>query len=373
MAGLSVQRLAGLVRKEVLQILRDPSSVMIALVMPVVLLLLNGFGLSLDARDVPFGVVIESPSPDTAGLYAAFANSGYLRATAYRSAGEAETALTSREIRGFAVLRGDFSRQAVALQEPARIQLIVDGVDANTARLVEGYAGGAIRVWLGGLEGRRAAAAPLILELRNWFNPQLRSTDFIVPGLIALIMTLIGALLTALVVSREWERGTMEALLVTPVRTIELQLGKLIAYFGLGLAGLAVSLALAIFLFQVPFRGSFGALLLVSAVFLLSALGMGLLISTWARNQFVAAQIAFIVTYMPAVILSGLLFDIASMPGWVQAVTRVVAARYYVDALQTLFLAGDVWPVLLPDLAAMGGFAAFFFAVTLINTRRRLD
>jgi drug efflux transport system permease protein len=377
MAALSRQRLAGLLRKEFLQIWRDPSSVLIALVMPVVLLLLNGYGLSLDARDVPFGVVMESPTPDTAGLFAAFDNSSYLRAEGFRYADAAEAALIHRRIRGYAVLRGDFSRQLAGQQEPPSILIAVDGVDANTARLVEGYAEGAIGIWLAGLPAASEGAAKLLptirLEPRTWFNQELRSTDFIVPGLIALIMTLIGALLTALVVSREWERGTMESMLVTPASTAELLLGKLIAYFALGMGGLLVSLLLAVFLFQVPFRGSLLALVALSSAFLVAALGMGLLISTWARNQFVAAQIAFIVTYMPALILSGLLFDINSMPHWVQAITNVVPARYYVDSLQSVFLAGDVWPVLLPDLGAMAGFAALFFAVTLARTSRRLD
>jgi len=377
MAALSLQRLTGLLRKEFLQIWRDPSSVLIALVMPIVLLLLNGYGLSLDARDVPFGVVMESPTPDTAGLFAAFDNSSYLRAEGFTHAEAAEAALIHRRIRGYAVLRGDFSRQLAGQREPPAILIAVDGVDANTARLVEGYAEGAISIWLAGLPAASQVPAKLLptiqLESRTWFNQELRSTDFIVPGLIALIMTLIGALLTALVVSREWERGTMESMLVTPASTAELLLGKLIAYFTLGMGGLLVSLLLAVFLFQVPFRGSLLALVALSAVFLAAALGMGLLISTWARNQFVAAQIAFIVTYMPALILSGLLFDINSMPDWVQAITRFVPARYYVDSLQSVFLAGDVWPVLLPDLGAMAGFAALFFAVTLARTSRRLD
>ncbi len=367
---LSLQRLASLLRKEILQILRDPSSILIALVMPVVLLVLNGYGLSLDARDVKFGLVIESRSPDTAGLYASFANSGYFRPEAFAHTASAQEALRRREIDGFAVLRGNFTRSLKGDGAP-EIEIVVDGVDANTARLVEGYAQGAIGIWLAGLPGTKPP--PVTLAPRTWFNQELRSTDFIVPGLIALIMTLIGALLTALVVAREWERGTMEAMLATPASTIELLLGKLIAYFGLGLAGLAVSLGLAVFLFHVPFRGSIGMLVAASCVFLTAALGMGLLISTVARNQFVAAQLAFVATYMPALILSGLLFDIDSMPSWIQGLTRAVAARYYVDALQTLFLAGDVYAVILPDLVAMAGFALFFFTLTLAKTSRTLD
>jgi ABC-2 type transport system permease protein len=187
------------------------------------------------------------------------------------------------------------------------------------------------------------------------------------------VMTLLGALLTAMVVSREWERGTMEALMVSPASMAEIMLAKLASYFALGMGGMALSVAMAIFLFGVPFRGSFALLTLVAAVFLIAALGMGLLISTIARNQFVAAQAAFITTYMPAFMLSGLLFDIDSMPAWTQWITRIVAARYLVDALQTMFLAGTVWSIVLPNLAALAGFAVFFFALTLNRSRRRLD
>ena len=176
-----------------------------------------------------------------------------------------------------------------------------------------------------------------------------------------------------MVMAREWERGTMEAMMVSPATTAEILLGKLIAYFLLGMGGLAVSFVVAIGLFEVPFRGTVGAMTLVSALFLLAMLGMGLLISTLARNQFVAAQVAFITTYMPALMLSGFLFDIRSMPAVVQWITHIVAARYFVGSLQTLFLVGDVWPILLPNLAALCGFALFFFALTLRRTTRRLD
>jgi len=371
----SPQRLFGLLRKEALQIVRDPSSISIAFVLPIVLLLLNGYGVSLDARDVPFGVVIENPSSETAGLWASFANSRYFRPVAYGQASAAAAALLRRDIQGFAVLRGDFTRRLHQAEPALSLQIIVDGVDANNARLVGGYAQGAAALWLAGLAAERRLALPpqVSLEHRYWFNPEVRSANFLVPGLIALIMTLIGALLTALVVAREWERGTMEAMMVSPATTAEILLGKLIAYFLLGMGGLAVSFVVAIGLFVVPFRGSIGAMTLVSALFLLAMLGMGLLISTLARNQFVAAQVAFITTYMPALMLSGFLFDIRSMPAVVQWITHIVAARYFVDSLQTLFLVGDVWPILLPNLAALGGFALFFFALTLRRTTRRLD
>ena len=377
MSGInfSPARLAGLLRKEFLQIIRDPSSILIALVMPIVLLLLNGYGISLDAKDVAFGVVDENRTVDSAGLFQSFANSPYFKPVLFQDTRAAETALMRRDIDGYAVLRGDFSRRLAGANQPAQMAIVVNGVDANNARIVTGYAEGAVAVWAAGRLADRGTRLrqTISVENRYWFNPELRSANFIVPGLIALIMTMIGALLTALVVAREWERGTMEAIMVSPATMTEIVLGKLLAYFVLGMASLAVSVGLGIFLFQVPFRGSVGVLVLISAVFLVVSLAMGLLISTTARNQFVAAQAAFLTTFMPTMILSGLLFDIESMPQWVQAVTRVIAARYYVSSLQTLFLAGTVWSILLPSLGALLIFAAVFLGLALRRTRRSLE
>ncbi len=377
MTGLRLPglRFRGLLRKEFVQIVRDPSSIAIALVMPVVLLLLIGYGISLDARDVRFGLVDENPSVESAGLYHSFSTTQYFRPTRFVDARQAEAALMRGEIAGYAVLRGDFSRKVADPLQPAAIGIFVNGVDANNARIVIGYALGTIENWASAYRRHRGqkGAPPVTIEHRYWFNPEIRSANFIVPGLIAMVMTMIGALLTALVVAREWERGTMEAIMVSPASMPEIIMGKLCAYFVLGLGGLAVSVGLGIFVFEVPFRGSFLVLLALSSVFLVVSLAMGLVISTVARSQFVAAQLAFLITFMPALILSGMMFDIASMPPWLQAVTTVFAARYFVSSLQTLFLAGTVWPILLPDLLALLGFAALFLAVAIARTRRSLE
>lgn len=371
----SGRRFGGLLRKEFVQIVRDPSSIAIALVMPVVLLLLIGFGISLDARDVRFGLVDENRSVDSAGLYQSFASTQYFRPTMFVDARQAEAALMRGDIAGFAVLRGDFSRRIADPLRPAEIGIFVNGVDANNARIVVGYAMGTIANWATAYQRDRGVAAkPVVsVEHRYWFNSELRSANFIVPGLIAMVMTMIGALLTALVVAREWERGTMEAIMVSPATMIEIVLGKLVAYFVLGQGALIVSFGLGILVFDVPFRGSFAILVVVSAVFLVVSLAVGLLISTVARSQFVAAQLAFLITFMPALILSGLMFDIGSMPGWMQVVTMIFPARYYVSSLQTLFLAGTVWPIVLPDLLALAGFAVLFLAAAILRTRRSLE
>ncbi len=211
------------------------------------------------------------------------------------------------------------------------------------------------------------------MEQRVWFNSELRSRNFLVPGLIAVIMTLIGALLTAMVMSREWERGTMEALLVTPLSMREVILGKLLPYFILGMGGLTLAVSMALFLFEVPLRGSLWVLFAASALFLITALGMGLLISTVARSQFVAGQVALIATFLPAFLLSGFIFDIGSMPDVVQVITHLIAARYYVAILQTVFLAGNVWSVILPNALALVVLASVFLGLTWRKARKRLD
>jgi len=368
-------RLRGLLRKEFLQILRDPSSIAIAFVMPVVLLLLFGYGVSLDAKNVPLAIVVEQPSADTASLESGFAYSNYFAPRHFASIQEAQEALERREVDGIVWLRADFARR-LASTGNAPIGVIVNGVNANQARLVQGYVQG---VWIGWLQQRarhrgEELRQPVRLEQRIWFNAQVRSTNYLVPGLIAVIMTLIGALLTALVVAREWERGTMEALMATPVRMRELLTGKLVPYFMLGMGGMLLSVAMGLWLFRVPMAGSFWVLVLASALFMSATLAMGLLISVVTRNQFVAGQVAIIVTFLPAFILSGFIFEIRSMPWIIQWITHLVPARYFVAILQSLFLAGDVWPVVLPNAAALLLFAAVLFALVRLRTAaKRLD
>ncbi|MDG4555444.1 MAG: ABC transporter permease [Candidatus Competibacter sp.] len=372
--GGASMRLRGMVRKESLQILRDPSSIAIAFVMPVLLLLLFGYGVSLDAQHIPLAVVIERPDANSAGFAAVFEQSEYFSPRRLASIQEAEQALRERQVDGLVWLRGDFSRRLLAAGD-APVGVILNGVDANQARIAQGYIQGAWQRWLqayAALQGRELTL-PVAMEQRVWFNPALRSRNFLVPGLVAVIMTLIGALLTALVVAREWERGTMEALMVTPIRIGELLLGKLLPYFVLGMGGMLLSVAMARWQFGVPLNGSFWLLLLTSALFMLVALGMGLLISTVARNQFVAGQIAILVTFLPAFILSGFIFDIGSMPAPVQFITHVVPARYFVAILQTLFLAGDVWPVVLGNAAALLLMMLIFFAVLGRKARKSLE
>ena len=367
-------RLRGLIRKEFFQILRDPSSIAIAFLLPVVLLLIFGYGVSLDAEHVPVALVVEQPSADTTSLTSGFQQSRYFAPVFMHTLHEAEQALIDRRVTAIVHLRSDFARQ---LRQPdgAPIQVIVNGVDANTGRLILGYVQGVWRNWLQrqALAHGEALTMPVQLEPRVWFNSELRSRNFLVPGLMGIIMTLIGALLTALVMAREWERGTMEALMVTPVTMREVLIGKLVPYFILGLGGMALSVAMAVWLFGVPLRGSLWVLFGCASLFLLAALGMGLLISTATKNQFVAGQVAIIATFLPAFILSGFIFDIGSMPTVVQAITHLLAARYFVAILQTVFLAGNVWSVVLPNALVLVLMAAFFLGVSRRKLRKRLE
>jgi len=368
-------RVRGLVRKEFLQIRRDPSSLGIAFVLPAILLLLFGYGVSLDAEHVPIALVVDQASQDTAALTAAFEGSRYFRPLRMHGMYEAEQALSTGRVDAVMHLRGNFADR---LRRPggASIQVLVNGVDANHARMITGYIEGVWGRWLAKRARTvhvRPPAVPVEVQHRVWFNANLHSRRFLVPGLIVVIMTLIGAMLTALVVAREWERGTMEALLVTPLGVGELLLSKVVPYYLLGMGGLGLSVAMAVWQFGVPLRGSLWVLLGTASLFLLTALGMGLLISTLAKIQFVAAQVAVIVAYLPAFILSGFIFDIESMPPAIQTLTRFVPARYFVAILQTVFLAGDVWSIVLPNSLALAGMAFVFLGLTRWKTRKRLE
>lgn len=367
----ALRRLLALFRKESLQVLRDPSSLLITFVLPVVLLFLFAYAVSLDIRKVRIGLVLESDSAEAQALAAAFSGTPYFDVFPARDRREVEAAVFRGELKGYVVIPQDFSRRLRSAAAGSPVQVVTDGSQPNTAGFVANYAQGVIRGWLE-TSGRRP---PGIIEVRPrfWFNPEIESRRFLVPGAIAIVMTMIGTLLTALVLAREWERGTMEALLSTPARIGEILLGKLLPYFGLGLLATLLSAGLAVYVFGVPLRGSWLVLLLLSSTFLLPALGQGLVISAVAKNQFIASQLALISGFLPAFLLSGFLFEIDSMPAPIRAVTYLVPARHFIASLQTVFLAGDLWPVLLPNMAKMLAIGAFFFTVARVKTRKSLD
>ena len=373
--AVSRMRLFGLIRKEFLQIIRDPSSIAIAFLLPAFLLIIHGYGVSLDAENVPIAIVTDGSDTGASSLAAAFEHSRYFRVQRFMAEQSAFDALKHHRVDGVIRLKENFSQNLLDPRTPAPIQVVLNGVDANTARIVAGYSEG---VWLGWLsEQARLRGDPMILPVRLvdriWFNSEKRSRNFLVPGLIAVNMTLIGALLTAMVMAREWERGTMEALMVTPVSVFEILMGKLIPYFILGMGGMALSVMMAIWVFDVPLRGSLAVLIFISSIFLLVSLGIGLLISILTKNQFVAGQVAIIVTFLPAFILSGYIFDIRSMAVAVQTVTYGVAARYFIAILQSLFLAGNVWSVILKNTLALTAMALVFLGLCFFKFKKRLD
>jgi ABC-2 type transport system permease protein len=367
-----MRRVRSLVRKETRQIVRDPSSIAIGIVLPVLLILLFGYGLSLDVTNAPVAVVLEDVSPAATDLAASFQLSEYFDAQLLTSMARAERLMLTRKVDGIVRIRPDFGRNLTLGN--AEVQVLVHGIDANRARIIQNYAQGAIGQWVArrSAEGKEVSSGPVAVQNRMWFNEANESRYFLVPGLIVLIMTLIGALLTALVMAREWERGTIEALFVTPVRAGEILLGKTIPYFVLGMVGLVLCLVAAKFLFEVPFRGSVAVLTGASMLYLFVALAIGLLISSAVKSQFVASQITLLVSFLPAVMLSGFLFDLHSMPFVVRLITYLLPARYYVTLLQTIFLAGDIWAVILPNAAVLAGMAALLIFLTRRVSQKKL-
>lgn len=351
--------------------LRDPSALLIALVLPLVLLFLFAYAVSLDVHGVRFGLVIERPGAASSELLNAFESSEWLDVQVAHDRRELESVLVSGEIRGMLIVPADLESRLVSAERALDVQIITDGSQPNTANFAANYARGIYESWLISRLGGPASA--IAVEPRFWFNPELDSRRVLLPGAIAIIMTMIATLLTALVVSREWERGTMEALLSTPATTIEILLAKLVPYFVLGMAATVVCTAISLFLFELPMQGSFAALLLLSVIFLLPALGQGLLISAIARNQFIAAQLALITGFLPAFLLSGFLFEIASMPAPIRLLTMIVPARWYVEGLQTLFLAGDVWSLLWRDMAILSVQGMTLVLLSVWHSRGGLD
>jgi ABC-2 type transport system permease protein len=367
-----LRRIRALVRKEGQQIFRDPSSIAIGVILPLMLILIYGYGISLDVKNVPVAIVLEDPNPDATELAAGFQLSPYFQARSVLSMHEGEALLHARKVDGIVRIRGDYSRH-LGLGD-AEVELLVHATDANRARIIQGYAQGAIDQWSSrrSSEGREATAALVTIRDRLWFNEANESHYFIVPGLVVLVMTLIGAFLTAMVMAREWERGTLEAIFVTPVRSDEILLGKVIPYFLLGMVGLGLCLGAARFLFHVPFRGSVPVLALASMLYLLVALGIGLVISSVAKNQFVASQLVTLTTFLPATMLSGFLFDLRSVPVGVRVISRLLPARYYVALLQTLFLAGNVPRIVLPAMAILALMAFVLLALARRATKKSL-
>jgi ABC-type multidrug transport system ATPase subunit/ABC-type multidrug transport system permease subunit len=371
----SLRRCMSMCLKEFYQIFRDPSSIIIAFVLPVIMLFIFGYGINLDASTLRMGLLFEDNTLQTREFENAFIHSPYIAATPFSTLAEADKQITFGSIRGLVTLPIDFTKRLLNTKTSAALQIIADGSEPNTANFVASYASGVLAI---GQKARAQQSAlqtsgNITIEQRSWFNPTDTSRYYLVPGSIAIIMTVIGAMLTSLVIAREWERGTMEALLSTSLTRREFLLSKFIPYYTLGIFSILFCLLFSIMVLDVPFRGSLFLLWIETSLFLGSALGMGLLVSTLTKNQFNAAQVALNIAFLPAVMLSGFIYEITSMPVIIQAITYLIAARYFVNSLQTLFLAGNIWSLLFKNALFLLGAAVFFISLTYKFTRKRMD
>ena len=370
-----LERTLAIVWKEWLQVFRDPSALLVAFVLPAIMLFLFGYALSLDATNVKVGFVLEDASPVARSFYNSLDASRYFDARYYSSRPEAERSLRDEEIRAVVVVPNDFSKR-VAQGGGGAIQLLTDGGETNLSLIVEGYVSSAYAKWVSFYRAETGAtvagADKINLFTKTLYNTAQISRNSLVPGSMALVLAMIGALLTCMVVAREWERGTMEATLATSVGRVEMFLGKITPYFLLGMVAALGSAFLARIVFDVPFRGSLLALVYSSGVFLLVATTQGLLISSVCRDQNLASQVALLTSFLPNYILSGVLFEIDSMPRILQFVTYLFPARYYVVSLQTIFMAGDVWGLLNRQAGCMALTGFVFIVAALVKTPRRL-
>ncbi|MDU7388923.1 ABC transporter permease [Atlantibacter hermannii] len=372
---LSWRRVRALCVKETRQIIRDPSSWLIAVVIPLLLLFIFGYGINLDSSRLRVGILLEQQSAEALDFAHTISASPFIDPKISIDRHDLIQRMQAGKVRGIVVIPVDFDQRMARSGDTAPVQVITDGSEPNTANFVQGYVEGIWQIWqMQRAEDNGESFEPLIdVQTRYWFNPAAISQHFIIPGAVTIIMTVIGAILTSLVVAREWERGTMEALLSTEVTRGELLLCKLIPYYFLGMLAMLLCMLVSVFILGVPYRGSLWLLFFITSLFLLSTLGMGLLISTITRNQFNAAQVALNAAFLPSVMLSGFIFQIDSMPAVIRAVTYIIPARYFVTTLQSLFLAGTIPAVLIINVLFLIASAVMFIGLTWLKTKRRLD
>jgi drug efflux transport system permease protein len=377
---MSFTRLLAVARKEVIQILRDSRSLAIVVIMPVTLMLLFGYGVNLDLKGLPVYVYDRDGSQQSQDLLKHFQASEYFHVVRVVNDYAAITrALDDGHAKMGIVIPWDFSLR-LGNGGPVQVQALVDATDDNTANVLIGYAEAVVQGYSAEIQldwlrqrGQSIQPAPVSVETRTWYNEDLESSAFIVPGVLALVMSVIGAFLTSLTIAREWERGSMEQLISTPVSAMEIMLGKLAPYFVLGMFDVVVCAAISIYWFHVPFRGSYITLLVSSALFLVVVLSLGFFISVVAKSQFAASQIALLVTFLPAFLLSGFLFSIDQMPVVLQWITHILPARYYVSVLKKIFLKGTPAAMLSADLIPLGVFALVLALLATRAFHKRLE
>jgi ABC-2 type transport system permease protein len=362
-------RVWAIARKEFTHIIRDPRSLGMAIAIPMLLLVLFGSALTLDVDNVPLAIWDQSQSPASRELVGRFAASRYFSIRAQmRNYPQIERAIDVRAALMALIIPTDFARRVASGRE-APVQAIVDGSDSNTATVAIGYAETVVRGYSQAVALRemqrtagRSVSGGIDFEPRVWFNADMQSKNYIIPGLIAVVMSVIAALLTSLTVAREWETGTMEQLISTPVKGSEIVLGKLLPYFGLGMLDVLLAVVMGEFLFHVPLRGSVALLFAMAAIFLAGALSLGMVISIVTRSQLLASQLAMVLTFLPSFLLSGFVYAIGNMPVPIQLATRLIPARYFVTLLKGIYLKG----VGLEILAVEAGLLTLFGAVMVI-------
>lgn len=378
---MRLRRIRAIAVKEALQIVRDPRSLMIALLVPLMQMVIFGYGVNLDIRHIPLCVLDHENGQQSRNLVARFAASDYfaLRRAA-SSDREVARALDDGDCGIALVIPADFS-QRLNDGGKATVQALLDGTDSNTANIAAGYAKSVVAAFSAAAQldavqrrgGTLQTQTPVGVEARVWFNEALESRNFIVPGIVALVMAIVGAQLTSLTIAREWERGTMELLVSTPVQPMELMIGKLLPYFAVGLADAAICLGLAVFWFEVPFHGTVATLLFTSSLFLTVVLCIGYLVSVSIRSQVGASQVALLATMLPTTLLSGFSFPIEQMPAAVQAATFLVSARYYVEILKAVFLKGAGVMELAVPILCLALYAAVVVVLAARAFRKTLD
>lgn len=365
--------LLALIKKEIKQILRDPSSIVIAFILPIISITIYMYGINLDSVKITLAVKNDDNSPEVSTLVKSFGHSKYVNSINFDNIEDIKTAILSSKIKGAVIIPNDFSSK-LSRGQKADLLVITDGSEVNTANYVQSYALAISNQWLLSGKYRGLVQKPIInVENRTWYNPDLNSHHFIVPGSIAITMTLIGILLTSLVIAREWERGTMEALLSTKVRAIHIVLGKYIPYFILGMLSTAFNMFLCVCVFQIPFRGSYFIFFMISGIFLFTSLGIGLMISTALKNQFMASMVSISLGFMPALMLSGLMFPINSMPTFFQYLTMIIPPRYYISFIESEFMAGGVNEIRLANAFYLTVLGLLLFAGVYKKTQMRLS
>lgn len=370
-----IRRFTALLRKETRQMLRDKSNMAVGLLLPVALILLFGYGLSFDVKNAPIAVVMEDRSPTVREVVNGLQGSPYLAPVFVTDMPEAERLMRAREVEGIVRVPADFSRRLNA--GDARIQLLLNGVESTSAATIEGYVTGAIGAWAQ-QQAERAGNKPLAVGSvevvqRMWFNEAGDSRWYLVPGLIVLVLTLIGAFLTSLLIAREWERGTLESLFVTPVRPLEIVLSKIVPYLVIGTIDLMMCLLAAHFLFHVPMRGSLAIIVAAGMLYLMVSLLLGLFISGATRSQFQASQLALLTSFMPAMMLSGFVFDLRNVPVVIQVVSNLLPATHFMALIKSLFLAGNNWPLIARDCAILALYALVLLFATRAKLRKTLE